>query len=460
MSVRQVKYEVSNLTVGMYVAGLDRPWTETPFPLQGFYIRDADDIAQLQRFCRHVFIDVKRKAIPGVSTLKVYSGAASTESKSGNSLRAGAHVAEGRGAEVQVAPVKVAHNTYPLQAPRKKELQKAESLHKALHQAVAAVTHKLQSGEAVSLRSTRRVASAMVDSVLRHPDALTWLSRVQAVDEFTYAHSVRSAVWAIILGRHIGLTKENLDRLALGVLLKDVGKSKLPAELLAKTSRTKSEEQEYRRFVPLGVEVLQQEGDIEPQVMSVVKNHCERLNGTGFPLGLTGSKIPVSARIAGMVSFYDELVFCRKGQQALSPSKAVARLYDCRNREFQEDLVVEFIRAIGLYPTGTLVELSTGEVAVVVEQNMERRLRPQVLILLDANKQALAKPRLLDLAADELKKRAQIDSGKSASGAEDLIDIAVDLEPGSYGLDAEELRNRYMMNSEKGLLKSLFRRQA
>ncbi|GAA5315738.1 MAG: HD-GYP domain-containing protein [Candidatus Pelagadaptatus aseana] len=459
MSVRQVKYEVNNLVVGMYVAGLDRPWTQTPFPLQGFYIRDADDIAQLQRFCSHVYIDVKRKAIPGVSTLKVYSGATGGGSVPGVT-DSSAVSSDVRGEPIQVTPLKVVHNSYPLQVDRDKELQKAEQLHRALNQAVASVMHQLQSGESVSLRSTRRVASAMVDSVLRHPDALTWLSRVQMVDEFTYAHSVRCAVWAIIFGRHIGMSKVNLERLALGVLLKDVGKSRLPQELLALFPRSDAQEQEYRRFVSIGVDILQQEEALEPQVVSVVKNHCERLNGSGFPLGLKGSKIPVSARIAGMVTFYDELVFCRSGQQALSPSKAVSRLYDCRNQEFQEDLVVEFIRAIGLYPTGTLVELSTGEVAVVVEQNLERRLKPQVLILLDATKQPLAKPRLLDLAVDDKKKRALIDAGKLASGGQDMIDIAVDLAPGSYGLDAEELRNRYMMKSEKGFLKSLFRRHA
>lgn len=458
MSVRQVKVDVNSLSVGMFVSGLDCPWTQTPFPLQGFYIRDADDIVQLQRYCKFVTVDVEKQPLPAVTNLKVMPSAPPGRQARPLASNEKGQKSEPQGPVVTVPPVKVIHNHYPVREPLKKEVKKAEQLHQEVFSSVTDVVRQLDAGEAVSLKSTRRAASGMVDSILRHPDALTWLARVKDVDQHTYAHSVRSAVWAIIFGRHIGMDKGDLDLLAMGVLLKDIGKSHLDRELLEKPQRTESEERRYQEFVTIGVEMLRSDPAIEPRVISVVKNHCERLNGTGFPLGLTGGKIPVSARIAGMVSFYDEITHSRGGRRPLSPSRAVSKLYECRNREFQEDLVVEFIRAIGLYPTGTLVELSTGEVAIVVEQNMQRRLKPQVLIVLDACKKPLDKPKMFDLAKDERDRQALVDAGKADFTTVGLVEIATDLEQGSFGIDVAEVREKYLFKGERNFLKGLFGR--
>lgn len=140
-------------------------------------------------------------------------------------------------------------------------------------------------------------------------------------------------------------------------------------------------------------------------------------------------------------------------------SKAVAKLYDLREIEFQEELVVEFIRAIGLYPTGTLVELSTGEVGVVVEQNFERRLKPKVMVVTDAYKQPLYEMVLVDLAADEKEKQQKVDAGKVHPSELERVEIVQDLEPGSYDIDVAGIRDNYIaMKESKGLL-SLFKRK-
>ena len=314
--------------------------------------------------------------------------------------------------------------------------------------------------QTASIGETKRVASEMVDSVLRNPDAFTWLSRVQEKDEYTYSHSVRSSVWAILFGRHIGLPKRDLDVLALGVLLKDVGKVMLDSELLTKVERTATEEKAYENFVELGADILRKTPGVEPRVISVVKTHCERLNGSGFPQGLRGDKIPLLGKIAGIVTYYDYVTNPRGSRHPIAPSKAVAKLYELRNIQFQEELVVEFIRAIGLYPTGTLVELSTGEVGVVVEQNFERRLKPKVMLVLDACKQPLAECSLLDLSEDDKRKQALLDSGKKTRYEIEKVEIARDLEPGSYDVDIANIRDQYLMKTEKrGLMALLSRLQ-
>lgn len=454
MGIKQVKLNVNEVTVGMYISGLDRPWTQTPFPLQGFYVRDINEIKQLRSLCKHVYIDVMKGRPPVSSDLK-------TPPKDSLRNRVSVREKPDRPADVKVAPLRIQRNQYPPIKPLRKEVKRARQLHQSVYHAVGEVLDYLGENQLhkVPIGETKRLASNMVDSVLRNPDAFTWLSRVQKKDEYTYSHAIRCSVWAILFGRHIGLPKRDLDVLALGVLLKDVGKVKLDLELLTNTERNTEQQREYERFVQKGVEILRNTPGVEPRVISVVKTHCERLNGSGYPLQLKGDRIPLLGKIAGVVTFYDNITNPRGASQPLAPSRAVNRLYELRNIQFQEELVVEFIRAIGLYPTGTLVELSTGEVGVVVEQNFERRLKPKVMLVLNAVKEPLTPPQLLDLADDDRRKQADIDAGKITAAEAQKVDISRDLEPGSVNVDVAAVRDRYLMSNEKpslmGLLKKL-----
>lgn len=450
MGIKQVKLDVNEVTVGMYVSGLDRPWNQTPFPLQGFFVRSLDEIKLLRQLCQHVYID----AVRGKPPLNTERHVGITDT-----MRSRVSAREGKKApaKVKVAPLRIQRNQYPEVEPLRKEVKKARQLHQNVYHAVGEVLDYLGRNELhrVPMQETKRLAGDMVDSVLRNPDAFTWLARVQEKDEYTYSHAIRSSVWAILFGRHIGLPKRDLDVLAMGVLLKDVGKIQLDEALITNSQRSPAEELEYETFVEKGVEILRRTPGVEPRVISVVKTHCERLNGSGFPLHLQGDKIPLLGKIAGVVTFYDNITNPRGAQQPVAPSKAVSRLYELRNSQFQEELVVEFIRAIGLYPTGTLVELSTGEVAVVVEQNFERRLKPKVLLVRDAVKEPINPPELLDLAEDDKHKQGLIDSGKQSPEDIEKIEIARDLEPGSYDVDITQVRDDYLMKNEASGLLSL-----
>ncbi|MEY4590909.1 MAG: hypothetical protein RL497_2985 [Pseudomonadota bacterium] len=451
MGIKQIKIDVNELTLGMFVSGLDRPWTQTPFPLQGFYINTLDEIQLLKVHCNHAFIDIAKGPGPVKTTLRTLSsvGSGATNLKTPSS---------GKVKVTDVAPIKVQHNLYPVVETLGREIVRARELHQQVYTAISEVMHQVGTDNELPIQETKRTASAMVDSVLRSPDAFTWLSRVKEKDEYTYSHAVRCAVWGILFGRHIGLPKVDLDVLALGLLLKDLGKTRLPLEMLEKQNRTQAEQAAYEKFVDFGVEILRELPDIKPRVTSVVKTHCERLNGSGFPDQLRGDKIPLLGKIAGIVTFYDETTTPRGENRTYSPSKAVARLYEVRDELFQSDLVVEFIRAIGLYPTGTLVELSTGEVAVVVEQNFERRLKPKIMIVLDTLKRPLSEPMFLDLAVDEKNKQAKLDAGKLTPAEVERIEITQDLDPSSYELDVNFIREMYLSRQSspnKGFLSFL-----
>lgn len=451
MGIKQVKVEANEITIGMFVSGLDRPWTQTPFPLQGFYVRNSEEVRELGRHCKHVFIDVSKGSAPIKTDLKKLTPKQVLSQRGQRK--------EFRAKLVDVAPIKIRHNVYSAAvAPVNKEISGARELHLELHEAISRIVKSLEQGQQnVSVHEAKRAASSMVDSILRCPDAFTWLSRVRDKDEHTYAHAMRSAVWAILFGRHIGLSKADLDTLALGVLLKDIGKTRLPKHLLERADLVGEEKEAYEQFVQYGAEILAEMPDIQPRVVSVVKTHCERVNGSGFPAHIKGDRIPLLGKIAGIVTFYDEVTNPR-GQKPLSPSRAVAKLYELRDSAFQNDLVVEFIRAIGLYPTGTLVELSTGEVAVVVEQNFSRRLKPKVMVVSDSLKNSLPEPYLLDMERDDAEKQAKVDSGKVSASDVERIDIVQDLEPWAYDVDVTEVRDQYMDKSGSSKLFSFLKK--
>jgi HD-GYP domain-containing protein (c-di-GMP phosphodiesterase class II) len=437
--LKQVKVDIADLIVGMYVSNLDRPWSQTPFPLQGFYIRQIDDIEQLRMYCKYVLIDVQR----GKRPIAVRHAILEKRNDSGNAS------ADRQRQQISAVPLKLRHNFYGDPIPLRKENVAAVKLHTDIKASVNQFMVDIKTGGPIEMKKTSLLASQVVDSVVRNPDAFSWLSRIRDKDEFTYSHIVRSAIWAGVFGRHIGLDKKDMNMLVSGVLLKDAGKVKLSESLLQldESERTPEQEAEFRTFVGLGVETLKQTPGVPTEVLHIVRNHCERFDGSGYPQGLMGDKIPFLAKVAGIVTVYDVVTNPRHSKFPLSPSKAMAKLYDMRNIEFQEELVVQFIQALGIYPTGTLVELNTGEVAVVVEQTFARRLKPKVAVVVDKNKIALNEPLVIDLFEDFSEKLRKAEKRGQPSNSIKPIEIVKDLEPGSYDIDIASVRDSYLKES-------------
>jgi HD-GYP domain-containing protein (c-di-GMP phosphodiesterase class II) len=203
----------------------------------------------------------------------------------------------------------------------------------------------------------------------------------------------------------------------------DVGKLRVdPALLQAERELTVEEAAQMAGHVNFGLEMLQESGVINQDVVDMVAHHHERYDGSGYPDGLAHDAIPTFARIAAIVDTYDAITTKRSYAPAISPSDAIKLLYKSRDEDFQAELVEAFIQAIGLYPAGTLVELSSGEVGVVVAEYRARRLRPKVMVLLDANKNALAQSRVVDLHEEVA------DDPQS-------LTIKKSLKPEAYGID-------------------------
>ena len=178
-----------------------------------------------------------------------------------------------------------------------------------------------------------------------------------------------------------------------------------------------------RGHVKAGIEMIRGTPLVNTDVIDMIAHHHERHNGSGYPQGLSGDDIPVFARMAAIVDCYDAVTSHRGYARAISPSEAVKLLNDWKDVDFEGELVEEFIQAVGIYPAGTLVELSSGEVGVVMASDSGRRLRPRVLVLLDADKNELSTPRSVDLAPDS----------RGTEGAH--LEILDSLEPNAHGID-------------------------
>ena len=425
------KVDAGMLRIGMYVSQLDRPWLETPFLFQGFYIRTENEIADLQRYCEFVHIDIEQsdatmlKKLDAVSqTQKDKSNkTASASSKPSLWARIKAFFT-GKKIVIQ-KPDPAPGEFYKDTASTADELVVARTLHSGALQQCIKLLDSIRKGDEIPMPDLEIVAGAMVDSVLRNSTALALLARMQEKDEYTGAHSLETSIWALVFGRHLGLDRESLAALGLGALLLDVGKTKLPETLLEKQGPiTEDERLIFNQHVGHSLEIIRKAKGSDRRIIDMVATHHERYDGSGYPRGWKGNQIPVFGRIAGIVDSYAAMTNDRPYAKAMSSYDAMREFKANSDKLFQSEMVEQFIQAIGIFPTGTLVELNTGEVGIVLKEFSANRLRPELALILDAQKNRLEKFRVLDL------------SKQRDESPEFWIERGVKV--GSYDIDASE----------------------
>jgi HD-GYP domain-containing protein (c-di-GMP phosphodiesterase class II) len=426
VGVQQRKVAVHDLEIGMFVSDLDKPWHKTPFPIQGFHIRSQDDVRALTSHCSWVMVDVaetrESKAVKGGS-----------KSVFGRRVRQRGNGRE----ELQLPPLNIREPVaYQETTSLKKEVKASKKLLEDADGALHRFFETVRFDGVADLRPIARITSKMVSSVIRQPDALLWLSRTRQHDDYVYRHALNTSVWALVCGRRLGLNEGLLNHLGLGCLLSQVGKTALPKELLNREGQLDAAEfANYRSYVTRGVEMLSGCG-LSRAVLSVVQGHRERHNGSGFPEGIRGDRIPLLAKVAGVAEFFESLIGPRDASEPMTPAKAVTLLYDMRNIEFQEDLVESFIQSIGIYPTGSLVELTDGQRGIVVSHSPERRLWPRVMVMTDPEQRPLKSAKIIDLARYNESRNA----GDAVMIRECLPHGTSDLDPSSYDVTGAESR--------------------
>ena len=272
------------------------------------------------------------------------------------------------------------------------------------------------------------MVAELAESIVRNPEALTFLTQLRRVDEYLTFHSLNVCIFALVFGRHLGLSREDLHALGLGALLHDIGYTKLPANLIGKPGQlTPREFDVMKTHVEQGVAILRGAVGIPAAAVEAVQDHHERLDGSGYPRGLSAGKIGIFGLATAIVDSYDAATTDRPWRSGSTPYDALGDLYRRRKSEFHEGLVLEFIQCVGIYPVGSLVELTTGDVAVVLTSDPRYRLLPKVRLMMDPEGRRYETPIIVDLLHPH------------GSGIMEPIKIKAAVHPGVYGITGKDL---------------------
>ena len=388
---------IMELRVGMFVCRLDRPWEGTPFPLQGVEVRSDEDIRALSELCQFVYIDAHREVVDTRALALTRASLSASRFKTGIIHKDKANVVD--------------------EVPR---------AHKALENAsqmVDRIYSDIASGRELSVEYVEQAVRPLVASVLRNADAFLYVEGLRRHDSYSYSHSISCSALAAAFGRHMGFAEETIISLAAGGLLMDVGKTQLPEGLLQyKGSLSADAVAVVRSHVAHGLAILGRSSITDPDVVDIVSTHHERHDGSGYPAGMTGTDIPIAGRMLGIIDTYDAMSSVRPYRPAISRHQALQHMYAARGTLYQPELVEQFQVCLGVYPTGSLVELNSGEVAVVMAQNQVRRLRPKVLVLSTPAKQALTDFRIFDLM-EQAEQTSVVEIARSLATGEFAIDV-------------------------------------
>ncbi|MDH5485895.1 MAG: HD-GYP domain-containing protein [Gammaproteobacteria bacterium] len=408
------KINVQDLKVGMYVRELDRPWRETPFLFQGFEIRDEDEIRELRRYCQYVLIDtpeLHQKTHPRTQVEKVIAEKQLQRKQTERDIL------------IKVSTQPHLKPTYRDKSTLEQEIGVAREIHHETRELVYTLLEDVRLGKNINSLGAKKVVGEMVESVIRNPDALTTFAQLKKKDEYTAQHSMRVCILALSFGRHLGFDHNELNLLGIGALLHDIGKMKVPSEILNKPGvLNEYEYTQMKSHVPHGVAILEKTPGIPRPAIEVARCHHERYAGSGYIGGLKGDQIGLYGMIGGIVDCYDAISSDRAYHTGMSAHAALKKMYEWRHRDFHPGLVEQFIQCMGIYPIGSVVELNTGEIGVVVTMNRVRRLKPRVALVLQPDFDPVQCSTTVDLK-----------DYKTRDGRPCEIDRV--LEPGIYGIN-------------------------
>jgi HD-GYP domain-containing protein (c-di-GMP phosphodiesterase class II) len=429
---QEVKVRVFDLEIGMYVCRLDKDWTETSYPLQGFLIENDSQIQKLSDECEYVYVDIARKkstpnpvATSGDDSLSIARKSQKKPEKVDKVTRLSSTQEQGsekkplfslkglfallaweeqntdRKKTNQLNDI-VSHkiSTTKIQPPKKlasvtQEIGAAKRVHNQANMLLRKFMSAVKEGETINMIIAEQAVHNCILSALRSPDALLLVSHLYKKHLTIWEHSMRVSVLAINLGRYLNLSDDELTILGLCGMLHDIGALLISKEMLAE-SENKIELMQSHTILGRDI-LLSSTGGFSKIVAEVAYSHHEYLNGTGYPRGLKYNQISSYARIITIVDLYISLITDNLNGKILTHYEAVLILLENTNTRLDEVLVHSFIQCLGTYPVGCFVEMNTGEVGIVVEENQQQKLKPKIVLVTTHDKNPCP-DRLIELA--------------------------------------------------------------
>jgi HD-GYP domain-containing protein (c-di-GMP phosphodiesterase class II) len=357
------RISVNQLEIGMYICRIERGWLDVPYWLQQTAIDSADTLERIKQCCEYVYIDTsKGKDVRAASAAKPAPATRRTESA---------------GPSGPAHPSTLYHNSRTV---------------------LENVFEDARLGRSIDGMAARKAVRDLTLNIISDANAMLCLAHLQDKNDSLARKAVNACILTLAFGKHIGVAKARLHDLGMGALLHDVGMVRIPDELLLKSGQlTAAERKTIEQHVLHGLKLLAATRGCNEDVLKIVQSHHEHIDGSGYPQGLKGNTISLFSRMVAITSVYEAMTRQRSYGEALSPVAAIKHLHQQRGKTFDERLVDKFIQTIGIYPPGSLVELSNGAIALVLNTHSDCRLRPLVQLVADRDKQPLLDGPRLDL---------------------------------------------------------------
>lgn len=386
---RLVMVKASDIKVGMYMSFPDRPWLETRFLFQGILLTTGKQVSEVRKECQHIFVNKEKS----------------------------------RTIQTAREPVPTETAPPPILKPIEKEFVAAQKAHLNAGSQIQENLKRLVAGEGINVTRIRSSVKSCVKSIVTNPNALMWLGRLRTKDNYIAEHCLNVGILAIAFGRHLDMNLDELEVLGMCGMLHDVGKLEVDQKILDKPASLSEEEfAVIKGHCLIGRDILSKDENMPKVVIEAAFGHHERMDSSGYPRGVHAESLNLYTRMISIVDTYDAITTNRCYDKSRPAAEAIKILFSCRNTQFEPILVEKFIECLGIYPTGSLVELKTGEGAVVIDSNKNSRLNPRVSIVLDEEKHSRS-PLIIDTSTEGIG-----ESGRTIKRVLDENDYPVDLE--------------------------------
>lgn len=372
------KVRVDQIRIGMHVHEFCGSWMSHPFWRSKFSLREESDLLRIRNSgIAELWIDTRK----GLDLEGELDSEAVDE-----------HV------ELQLATVASVGSKALAQPSTRNAIEEAAALYRKSIPQVKSMFAEARMGRAINVQECLPLVEDLTQSVLRNPHALINVARLKNKDDYTYMHSVAVSALMVALGRQLGLQGDELTTVGLAGMLHDLGKAVMPLHVLNKPGRLTEEEFVLMRAHPeRGHEMLVEGGAVEGVVLDVCLYHHEKVDGSGYPRGLRGEQLSLFAKMGAVCDVYDAVTSVRPYKEAWDPGEALRRMAQWKGH-FDATVLQCFVKAVGIYPVGSLVRLHSGKLAVVVAQNPDSLLTPVVKTFFSIKSNLRIEPQEVNLA--------------------------------------------------------------
>jgi putative nucleotidyltransferase with HDIG domain len=376
------KIHVKDIRIGMFIQELCGSWMDHPFWKKSFKLSDPKELHTLQNCTvQELWIDTSKGLDVDSPNQVISTGEVKKEVE----------------LELQHA-IDTSQKVEP-HISLQDELESARKLQAKSKAAVTSMFNEVRMGNALKVSEAEPLVDEISQSITRNPEAFLNLVRLKNVDDYTYMHSVAVCALMIALGKHLGLSGQDLKDAGMAGLLHDVGKMMIPGKVLNKPGKLTDEEFNIIKEHPRkGWEVLNISKGANAVALDVCLHHHERVDGKGYPEGILGDKLTLFARMGAVCDVYDALTSNRCYKNGWAPAETIRKMAEWKDGHFDERVFHSFVKTIGIYPSGTLVKLKSGRLGVVIEQTDKSLLTPIIKVFFSTKANEPIIPETIDLS--------------------------------------------------------------